>query len=261
MANKIWVYTIAYNEAHFVKNFLLAYKDAERIIVYDNMSSDNTVTLLKEDQRVEVRTFDSGGQIRDDLYLEIKNNCWKEARGIADWVIVVDFDEIFTKAFYPNIFELNIKENKDTYLIVPCGYMLYAEAMPLYENKSALSYELKGVYDTNSEKPCCFRPDKIEDINFVAGCHNANPIDENGEALRNINIIHLPEYKLLHFKYVNIANYFLRLEQYKKRMSTYNLKAGYGVHYTWSEEKHLETYLSGLQDSVSLFDITNQKLR
>jgi glycosyltransferase involved in cell wall biosynthesis len=256
MKSRIWVFTLTYNESHFVKNFLASYKDAERIVVYDNESSDNTVDLLKQDKRVEVRKNDSKGEIRDDLYLEIKNNCWKEARGYADWVIIVDFDEIFTRAIEPDTFDLNLNDlgyfHEMVDIIIPYGYMIYDTNMPMFQDFNPLKKPLSGVYDVNSEKPCCFRPERIQEINFAPGCHSANPVCVNG--LAPLNHCY-PEFKLLHFKYVNIEVYFKRLDQYNKRMSQYNIDHGYGVHYTWPFEVHKENYIRGLRDSKPLFEI------
>jgi len=254
---KIWVYTIAFNEAHFVKNFLRAYKDAEKIIVYDNMSTDHTADLLKQDPRVEVRIHDSGGEIRDDLYLQIKNNCWKEARGKADWVIICDFDEIFTRAIQPGIFDLFLGSDlADIDIIKPNGYMIYEENMPLFKDHNPLTHNLKGIYDLNSEKLCCFRPDKVKEINYDPGCHSANPVGFNGGLSYHRDD---PNYRLIHFKYINITHYFDRLAQYKLRMSQYNLSTGFGVHYTWSYETHRDIYMKGLLESKPLFQIEKPK--
>jgi hypothetical protein len=253
---KIWVYTLTYNESHFVKNFLRAYKDAEKIIVYDNMSSDDTVSLLREDPRVEVRINDSGGQIRDDIYLQIKNNCWKEARGEADWVIIVDFDEIFTRAIEPDTFDLDLMHlgyfANSVDIIKPFGYMIYEVAMPMHKDFNPLQRPVCGVYDVNSEKMCCFRPEAIKEINFAPGCHAAAPVTMDGMPPL---IHHYEEFKLLHFKYVNVATYFQRLAEYKERISVYNITHGFGIHYRWDFDVHKANYLKGLKESKPLFEI------
>ena len=181
----IWLYTLSFNESHFVKNFLTAYKDVDRIIVNDNMSTDNTVELLKQDPRVEVRTWDSKGQIRDDMYLDYKNNVWKEARGKADWVIVVDFDEIFTSAYLKDnkpIFDLDLYDiYKDGYnMIKPRGYNMVSLNSPLGTDNHPYEHSKIGVYHPPEEKLVCFRPDRLSEIRYHAGCHHAQPLDLNG---------------------------------------------------------------------------------
>jgi glycosyltransferase involved in cell wall biosynthesis len=250
---RIWVYTICYNEQHFVKNFLAAYSDAERIIAYDNQSTDNTVPLLLEDPRVTVRSWDSGNQIRDDKYLEIKNNCWKEAKGLADWATVVDFDEIFTRAVLTEnnpCFNLDLTKpyNEGKTIIKPYGYNMVSIDAPLGEPLHPYHYCKKGVYHWPQEKPCCFRPDKLEEINFVPGCHGINPI---GEA----NIYNCPEYKLLHFKLWNMQLYIAKIKMAASRMSEINKANGWGEHYLWPIERHYKSFMDAYAASRPLFEI------
>jgi Glycosyl transferase family 2 len=57
-------------------------------------STDNTLSLLADHPKVEVRQF-----IRSDTESfafserSLSNHCWKESRGAADWVIITDTDE------------------------------------------------------------------------------------------------------------------------------------------------------------------------
>jgi hypothetical protein len=252
--NRVWVFSFTYNEAHFVRNFLSAYRQAEKIVIYDNQSTDDTVRLLKKDKRVEIRVNDSGNQIRDDIYIQIKDNCWKEARGQADWVIIVDFDEIFCKATYNNgraKFSLDFTKpyNEGYTIIKPYGYNMVAINGPLAKEGHPFRYVKKGVYHELCEKPCCFRPEKIQEINFYPGCHG---IDPKGE----IKIFSDPDYKLLHFKLWNYSLYLIKAMAYKERLSAENIKYGYGFHYTWSAEKHAQIFMDSYNSSKWLFDIT-----
>jgi glycosyltransferase involved in cell wall biosynthesis len=70
------------------------------MVVMDNESDDRSVEIIQSYPNAEVRTYQSNSQIRNDIYLEIKNNIWKESRGKADWVIVCDTDEVL---FHPDI--------------------------------------------------------------------------------------------------------------------------------------------------------------
>ena len=255
----IFVYALCFNESHFVKNFLAAYKDADKIIVLNNMSTDNSVDLLKEDSRVEIRDWDSGGEIRDDLYLELKNNVWKEARGKADWVIVVDFDEIFTRAQKTDqgVFfdlDLTIPHDEGFNIIQPFGYNMVSLDAPLYADGHPHEYSRKGAYHVPSEKMCCFRPDQISEINFIEGAHWANPVDMDG-GVEKIKVYKNPIFKLMHYKFWNIDYYMERMKVYQQRMSEQNKKHGWGYHYMLPLEDHDHTFRNGEKIAVDLFDI------
>jgi glycosyltransferase involved in cell wall biosynthesis len=251
---RIWVYTICYNEQHFVKNFLAAYAEAEMIIAYDNQSTDNTVPLLLEDPRVTIRSWDSGNQIRDDKYLEIKNNCWKEAKGIADWAIVVDFDEIVNRVVLTadNVpyFNMDFRKPYDEgkTIIKPWGYNMVSINAPLGAPGHPFEYSKKGVYHWPMEKPCIFRPDKLQEINFVPGCHSINPV---GEA----EYYNGPEYKLLHFKMWNFDLYLQKMQMSAVRMSAINREKGWGEHYLWPLERHKKGILEAFAAAKPLMDI------
>lgn len=253
---KIHIYTVTFNEQHFVKNFLEAYKGAERIVAYDNQSTDNTVELLSKDPRVEVRSWDSGSQIRDDKYLEIKNNCWKESKGLADWVIVVDFDEIFCRAEHNNYnlsrFSLDLEYPYDEgyNIIKPFGYNMISLYSPLGAKGHPYDYSKNAVYHWPQEKCCCFRPDQLKEINFVPGCHAIFP-----EPVGEERILFTPEYKLLHFKHWNIDLYMEKMRISASRMSEINLKNGWGGHYLWEPQKHFDNYIAAYKASKPLFRV------
>lgn len=257
--DKYWVYTLCYNEGHFVKHFLYAYKDAGRIIVYDNMSTDRSVELLQQDSRVEVRPYDSGGQIRDDLYLEMKNHAWKEARGKAEWVIVVDFDEIFTRAL-PNggdpIFDLDLSvPTKQGYNVIkPYGYNMISLNAPLGGDGHPWQHSQKGTYHVPEEKLCCFKPAEISEIRYVSGAHWASPLDM-AQSTKGVRICIAPEWKLLHYKFWNLELYMEKIADYQKRLSEWNRKFGAGWHYTESLEWHRNCFVNGAAISQYVFDI------
>ena len=259
MKQSVWVYTISFNEQHFVKHFLYAYKDAERIIVNDNMSTDDTRKLLSEDSRVEIRDYDSGGKIRDDMYLDFKNNAWKEARGKADWVIIVDFDEIFTRARLIDgepVFDLNLEipYNNGFNIIRPYGYNMNSLDAPLGADGHPFDYSKLGAYHVPQEKMCCFRPDKLKEIRFKAGCHLADPLDMNGTT-DTIRIFISKDYKLLHYKFWNLTLYMERMAEYQRRVSDINKEFGWAWHYMEPMESHRNVFVRGHDHCEYLFDI------
>ena len=256
--NRIHVYSICYNEQHFVKNFLAGYAGAERIVVYDNMSTDNTVELLNEDPRVEVRFFDSDNKIRDDLYLEIKNHAWKEARGKAEWVIIVDFDEIFNRCLIEDgvpKFDLDLSSlTKDGYNMVrPYGYNMISLDAPLGKPGHPFEYSQRATYHAPEEKLCCFNPNEIFEINYYAGCHRSEPLDM-GQTIRNLRVAMFEHFKLMHFKFWNLDLYMERMAEYQTRLSEWNRKMGAGWHYMESLEYHKNLVINGYNIAVPLFE-------
>src|SRR3990167_3154040 len=90
----ITVYTVAYNEELMIQFMIDHYRERFpgcRIVVYDNISTDNTVKIAKENS-CEVVPFDTGGAFMDRRNMDIKNSCWKDAK--TDWVLMCDLDEL-----------------------------------------------------------------------------------------------------------------------------------------------------------------------
>ena len=72
---KIAGVTLCFNESNMVK-YVMPYWERigiDKLIVYDNMSTDNTVELLSKYPFVEVRTFDTGGKFDDATNSRLKN--------------------------------------------------------------------------------------------------------------------------------------------------------------------------------------------
>ena len=255
----IWIYALCYNESHFVGNFLTAYKDAAKIVIYDNESTDNSVELLKQDPRVEIRSFCTNKEFRDDIHILIKNNCWKEARGKADWVIVVDFDEIFTRmsGTHDNpLFDLDLSVpyTNGFNIIKPIGYNMISFDAPLYTKDHPFVHSKQGTYHTPENKMVCFRPDCISEMNYAPGCHDAFPLDMNG-SLEGIRVFIREEFKLLHFSAWNIDVSMKRFEGYQKRLSQINKDNGWGFQYLLPLEEQRNMYLAGMNLRKYILDI------
>lgn len=260
MIRPIWVYTVCYNEQHFVKNFLSAYEEAERIVVYDNMSTDNTRELLHQDPRVEIRHYDSGGKIRDDLYLDIKNHAWKEARGKADWVIVVDFDEIFCNVQLIDnepVFNLDLSLAEEFDLIQPVGYNMVSLNAPLGAEGHPFKYSKNGLRHPPNDKICCFRPDKVAEMRYYSGAHNCDPLDMNYKPDALKIVCGYPNFRMLHYKFWNLDQYMERMADYQTRMSEVNKGMGWAWHYMLPLEEHKNTFVNGSKIVKYLFDPDN----
>lgn len=214
---KIDVFAICYNEEIILPFFLNHYfKFTNNITIYDNQSTDNSVEIIKS-FGANVISYDTNNEIRDDIYLDIKNNCWKQSN--ADWVIVIDIDEF--------IYHTDIKTkllNTNSSIIVPIGFEMISENIPIYNNNLITDCIKTGFQYKNSSKPCIFNPRKIKEINFLPGCHEVSPI---GDVTYDV----LTDIKLLHYKHINREYVIKKHSSYCKRLSSINLKKNWGHHY------------------------------
>lgn len=221
----ITIYTIAYNEelmlpyfvAHYRKNF-----PGCRIVVYNNMSDDRTKEIALS-LGCEVIDYDTGGKLSDLKYLEIKNNCWREAT--TDWVWVGDVDEhcYFTA-------EDIIRESAaDSNIIRFEGWNMVNKA-----NNLAIETIDHGVRAPSYDKSYCFNRMEIQEIRYSPGCHTANPSTVMGAyAIKQSE----KKYRCLHYKYLNLDYMIKRHALFASRLSPENIAKGYGFHYRFPASK------------------------
>jgi glycosyltransferase involved in cell wall biosynthesis len=218
---KIEVYVICYNEELLLPYFLRHYREfCDRIIVFDNYSTDRSQEICRQDPRVEVIKYDSSDQVRDDIYLQIKNNCWKES--LADWVIIGDMDEF---VYHPDIKRI-LGESKAT-IITPEWFNMYSEKFPITQGQI---YEEVVLGIPGGPKTNIFRPSEIEEINYDPGCHIAHPrgnvIPDKSSGL-----------KTLHMRNLSKEFVISRNAVCSKRMSELNRSMGWGYHYDWPAQE------------------------
>ncbi len=239
----IHYYSLCWNEEKilpFVLNYYFPYCD--KITIMDNESDDNSVKIIQSYTKTEVRSYSTQGEIRDDIYLEIKNNIWKESRGKADWVIVCDVDEIL---YHPNLIS-KLKELKDEgfTIIKPHGYDMYSENFP---TKSLLEITT-GVKDNRLLGKCIiFNPNKIDEINYKTGCHKCYPTGELKFYKKN-------DFKMLHYKCLNLDYLIDRFSLLNKRLSNYNIENKFGKHYMAEKETIIRKYLINKSNSRNVFE-------
>lgn len=224
-------YILNWNEKDILPLTIIHYRRfCTRIVIYDNYSDDGSDTMA-EQMGCEVRKFGTPGELNDGDYIKVKNNCWKESK--ADWVIVCDADEILLP---PN----------RTY--DPCtiyktqGYNMFSNSIP----KKKWTELKQGVLDNNYSKLVAFNPSAIQEINYVYGCHEANPI---GDIRFSEEVL-----KLLHYKHVGGANRIAdRHALYAKRMSELNKRWKLGFQYQEPRQKTIDYFNENLSKSINLW--------
>lgn len=96
MSERVWVMTLVKNEHVLMPYWIRHYAAfAERIIVYDDASDDDTWAIAQAGG-AEVRAWTGNGAHIDDYErVAFANGAYIEARGQADWIIWADGDEFF----------------------------------------------------------------------------------------------------------------------------------------------------------------------
>jgi len=227
----IHYYSICWNEEKILPYVLNYYSPfCEKMVIIDNESDDNSPGIIKSYSNAEVRSYSSNGEIRDDIYIEIKNNIWKESRGKADWVIVCDTDEIL---YHPQLLsKLDELKAKGISIIRPHGFDMYSENYP----QNSLLEITNGIKDNRHLGKCIiFNPNLIEEINYKTGCHKCYPTGQ-------IKFYKKDDMKLLHYKCLELEFLINRFEILRERLSIYNIENKFGKHYFTDKESIKEKY-------------------
>jgi glycosyltransferase involved in cell wall biosynthesis len=226
----VTIYTITYNEEVMLPFFIKHYRERFpncRIVIFDNMSDDKTVEIASQNN-CEVVTYDTGGKLSDSVFLQIKNNCWKDAE--TDWVLVCDCDEFL------NINEQQLKheDSLGVSIISTEGYNM----IDLREDTSVLDIgNIKyGSREKNYDKKILFKKRKIIEINYQPGCHVAYP---QGEVIYSEKI-----YMLGHVKFISLEYMIQRYKLFADRLSDENIVKQWSFHYKMGEEKIREEYFT-----------------
>jgi len=229
---RVDVYALCYNEEVILPYFLRHYASvADRIVVFDNGSTDRSREMVLSCPKAEIRDYDTGGRYLHRAQMAIKNGCYRESRGKADWVIVVDTDEFI---YHPNLLGVLARytEEKIT-LPLTDGYEMVAPGTPttpgqVYEEFPA------GYASVLYSKPEVFHPDI--DINFELGCHEARPAGPVKRSER-------AEIKLLHYRHLGVPHYVQKYRTRMARLGDEDLRLGWGA-YVPPTGQSLEEYLA-----------------
>lgn len=221
----VTVYTLTYNEELLIKFMIDHYRERFpgcRIVVYDNISTDDTVQIALANN-CEVIPFDTNNQYRENRQIQIRNSCWEGA--LTDWVIVCDLDELLDI----NIRELRTEAETGASIIKSSTY-----DMINLEDNSDIAGMKYGVKSPLPGKSCLFNKKYISEMNYGPGSHSCNP--------QGLIVYSKKAYKLYHY---NSINEDLTIEKFKiraTRMSQENLKHGWGNHYLMTSEQIREEY-------------------
>jgi hypothetical protein len=226
----IHYYAVCWNEEKILP-FMLDYYDqfVDAFYIYDNYSTDNSNKILSKRSNVEVIQFQTENTFNDIIHTDIKNNCWKQSRGKADFVIVCDVDEFLYHPQINDFLKRSIKERMSFF--IPTGYNMYSNYFPEYQSEKLIVDSIKnGVFDKDFCKSILFDPHRIVEINYTAGAHFCYPW----------GIVRTKEDNalfLLHYKNLGVEYVLNRCNMYRNRLSQVNIEKNYGAQYLQEDEK------------------------
>jgi len=245
---KLLVMSNCYNEESILPFYLDYYTNfikADKIMIYDGGSTDNSANIALQYPNVEFIVDDKGKMDERNLR-DTRNNGWKKYKDDYDWVIVCDMDEFI---YHSNLKGL-LKEYDKTGITIPKvnGYDMVSEKFPTFKKGKFLpSFIQNGVHEPIwLNKSAVFKPKKVE-INYDFGTHSCSPTGD--VKFSESSDIKLLQYKWLSHEYVTDKS--LKASQ---RLSDWNLETGMAGHYKEYAKITKETFDNKLSSSVKIIN-------
>lgn len=242
----IHLYSICWNEMKMLGFFFRHYEPwIDRFVVFDDGSNDGTLDFLQSSPKVDVRRFIPRNPDTLEFSTKLlKDECWKESRGKADWVVVVDIDE---HIFHPKLDEYLTACRRDGVTLIPAlGFNMVTETFPRSDENLARTHTL-GAPTHRFSKLCVFDPNAIDETNYGVGAHSA-------QVRGRLVYPHHDELLLLHYKHVGLDYVIERHRLLAGRRRPVDLMNRWGRHYFGTREE-IEQMMAELRKN--LVDVTD----
>lgn len=181
MKHKILWMTLCYNEEQILPWCIDYWKRvADKVIVFDNYSTDSSIDILSKEDFIEIKKFKTDGQ-DDVMQAWIKNTKWQQYKDEYDYIIWTDTDELLYSDDLDSILD---EMDKGGYNVLGCPiYALCEDSKPNYEDGKLLHQLCHKFYKQrmNHQPPyehlakfSLFNPKLITETGFSVGQHIAN---------------------------------------------------------------------------------------
>jgi glycosyltransferase involved in cell wall biosynthesis len=222
---RIHLYALCWNDARLLPYFFRHYDPlVQHYVIFDDGSTDGSLQMLEAHPRVEVRRFERTHPESFVLSeLAFYNECWKESRGAADWVFVVDVDE---HLHHPDLAGYLARCRANGITAVPAlGFEMVSDAFPDADVRLSASHT-RGVPAPDMSKLAIFAPDSVRELRHAVGGHSSTPV---GALLPPRD-----EVLLLHYKALGSEYLVARHGALGARLSSSDRAQGWGVQWAAS---------------------------
>jgi glycosyltransferase involved in cell wall biosynthesis len=232
---RIVVYANCWNEIRLLPYFIQHYNPfVERFVILDDGSTDGSIEYLLAQPKVRLIEANRKGGSYIEQTRVFFNEGWKESRSTADWIITCNIDE---HLYHQDLESYLWRCLQDGITILPAnGFEMIALKFPSKQERlcdqarfGAPSQKLKGPSSLH-DKIMVFNPLAIEEIDFVAGRHEAHPTG-------NVVYPDLIELQLLHYKFLGLPYAIQRYAELKTGLSSADMDYGMGCQYLWEIKK------------------------
>lgn len=235
----IEIHALCHQEAKIIPFFMRHYTQYGQVILYEGHSTDGSRDLARS-LGATVIDFDTDNQVRDDLFTELKNTCWKGST--ADWVMVVDMDEFI---YHPDMIQFLKTINES--VIVPAYFEMLHDEFPKVEPSQQL-YDVVQMGFPIKPKISVFKPRKIKNTNYGAGMHDALP-EGDVSILKNSGVM------CFHMRHLGIDNVARRNAYLWGRQSQQNLDNRWGWHVSIPKEEIQKYFDDHRRDCVNVMGL------
>ena len=254
----VWV-TLCKNEEVIIPYVIPYWKRiADKVVVYDNHSTDSSVELLSKYDWIEVRYFESEGQ-NEFIQKDIKEKAYLEFKNSYDIVILSDLDEIFYFDDFKAAGEAFINGGYNC-LITPI-HSLCEDSKPPVDEKKLLHQQCHKFYKQRMNhmegfgdysKISIFNCHTTDAVGMSVGQHYVKTSPDMRVMLSyNGFCIHVDKGLGLQFKWEARQRMF-------KNLSDENKKYDFCVEYAYSFEKLKKEYEENQEKSYDLNEILSK---
>lgn len=240
---RVHVYAPIFNEEKILPYFLRHYCTfAQQLVFFDNGSTDRSREIIATTPNAVLKNLDTNNKMEEWALRDLRNHAWKESRGNADFVFVVDADEFI---WHPNLVAY-LEELKRTGVTL-CQCLGYEMASRTFPTTTGQIYdEIKhGIPRRYMCKLAVFDPNALQEIDYEPGSHAADPV---GKVVMEPN----RQLLLLHYNMLGMDYMLPRYAARFARVPPEDIAANVNVHYGYDLQKVNERHEMVLRRAVQV---------